>query len=288
MFLFYFPGVINLHFVVHHGQSVLVSGESTSRSEDEYSFESFLCKWMFPMRPMDIKQTSFVQLWFHEFHASPHHPLHLRNNTRNPFHSAPLATAEIITVSIVSIPGHLLLLADGLRLTEVRIPNHVLRTAAIQLECHFNLEGDRLYSVKWYKDSYEFYRYVPRDTPPITTFNRTGVNVDVSQSLPMSIPEWKRRRNEIWNSLSHSMYLIGEILRSTERPLNWLTESHVPTILRHQPLLRMSGRLSSPFQAVFADLSAARLDFRCRRSIVQSTWVGTCKAKEDDTYVKER
>lgn len=197
MFLFYFPGVINLHFVVHHGQSVPVSGESTSRSEDEYSFESFLCKWMFPMRPMDIKQTSFVQLWFHEFHASPHHPLHLRNNTRNPFHSAPLATAEIITVSIVSIPGHLLLLADGLRLTEVRIPNHVLRTAAIQLECHFNLEGDRLYSVKWYKDSYEFYRYVPRDTPPITTFNRTGVNVDVSQSLPMSIPEWKRRRNEI-------------------------------------------------------------------------------------------
>lgn len=80
--------------------------------------------------------------------------------------------------------GHLLL-ANGLRLTEVRIPNHVLRTAATQLECHFNLEGDRLYSVKWYKDSNEFYRYVPRDTPPITTFNRTGVNVDVSVRPPV-------------------------------------------------------------------------------------------------------
>ena len=33
---------------------------------------------------------------------------------------------------------------------------------ALSLECDYKLEGDILYSLKWYRDDKEFYRYIPR------------------------------------------------------------------------------------------------------------------------------
>lgn len=71
-------------------------------------------------------------------------------------------------------------IADGLRLTEVRIPNHTVRDQSARLECHFDLDGETLYSVKWYKDGNEFYRYVPMERPPVQVFQLPGVTVDVS------------------------------------------------------------------------------------------------------------
>lgn len=68
----------------------------------------------------------------------------------------------------------------GLRLSEVRIPNHTVRHNAARLECYYDLDGEALYSVKWYKDGNEFYRYVPRDMPPAQVFQLPGVSVDVS------------------------------------------------------------------------------------------------------------
>lgn len=42
-------------------------------------------------------------------------------------------------------------------------------------------EDEKLYSVKWYKDNEEFYRYVPRANPPQRIYsNVEGVRVDVS------------------------------------------------------------------------------------------------------------
>lgn len=68
----------------------------------------------------------------------------------------------------------------ALRLTEVRIPNHTVRGSTARLECHYEMDGEALYSVKWYKDGNEFYRYVPRDMPPVLIFQLPGVSVDVS------------------------------------------------------------------------------------------------------------
>lgn len=70
--------------------------------------------------------------------------------------------------------------ALSLRLTEVRIPNHQVRDTSAVLECHYDLDGEALYSVKWYKGGNEFYRYVPRDMPPAQIFSLVGVTVDVS------------------------------------------------------------------------------------------------------------
>ncbi|XP_044742188.1 uncharacterized protein LOC123303108 [Chrysoperla carnea] len=72
--------------------------------------------------------------------------------------------------------------AACLRLTEVRIPNHTVRDQSARLECHYDLDGEALYSVKWYKDGNEFYRYVPMERPPVQVFQLPGVTVDLHNS----------------------------------------------------------------------------------------------------------
>ncbi|XP_046385740.1 uncharacterized protein LOC124155724 [Ischnura elegans] len=70
----------------------------------------------------------------------------------------------------------------GLRLTKVTIPAYKIRGEMVHLECGHELEGDRLYSVKWYKDNEEFYRYVPRAVPHQHSYKVDGVRVDHGQS----------------------------------------------------------------------------------------------------------
>jgi hypothetical protein len=50
------------------------------------------------------------------------------------------------------------------------------------LQCQYELENDRLYSVTWYKDDEEFYRYVPRANPMQHSYPLEGIKVDVSRS----------------------------------------------------------------------------------------------------------
>ena len=50
------------------------------------------------------------------------------------------------------------------------------------LECLYDMEGDALYSVKWYRNGKEFYRHIPSDSPPTAVFRQPGLVVDVSQS----------------------------------------------------------------------------------------------------------
>lgn len=41
-------------------------------------------------------------------------------------------------------------------------------------------EPESLYSVKWYKDNEEFYRFVPKSNPPQNSYKVEGIKVDVS------------------------------------------------------------------------------------------------------------
>ncbi|KAF7276129.1 hypothetical protein GWI33_010895 [Rhynchophorus ferrugineus] len=51
------------------------------------------------------------------------------------------------------------------------------------LRCTYDLEDDVLYSVKWYRGSREFYRYIPAEQPSIKFFPIPGVTADVSAPL---------------------------------------------------------------------------------------------------------
>ncbi|KAE8738063.1 hypothetical protein FOCC_FOCC016466 [Frankliniella occidentalis] len=64
-----------------------------------------------------------------------------------------------------------------MRLLELRVPPHTVARLPVQLECRFDMEGETLYSVKWYKDGHEFYRFVPTDTPKQFNFQVHGVHV---------------------------------------------------------------------------------------------------------------
>lgn len=43
------------------------------------------------------------------------------------------------------------------------------------LRCLFDLNGDSLYSVKWYKGGREMYRYMPREVPSVKVFPIAGL-----------------------------------------------------------------------------------------------------------------
>lgn len=50
----------------------------------------------------------------------------------------------------------------------------------VTLQCKYDLEGDDLYTVKWYKGTKEFYRYIPKELPSTQVFPLPGIDVDVS------------------------------------------------------------------------------------------------------------
>ena len=61
---------------------------------------------------------------------------------------------------------------------------HVPSTAdvfsPVTLRCEYDLEGRNLYSVKWYKDGLEFFRYMPDYVPESRAVKTSGIVVDVS------------------------------------------------------------------------------------------------------------
>ncbi|XP_066138486.1 uncharacterized protein [Euwallacea fornicatus] len=50
------------------------------------------------------------------------------------------------------------------------------------LRCSYDLEDQTLYTVKWYRGQYEFYRYTPNESPCTKIFHVEGLNVDESES----------------------------------------------------------------------------------------------------------
>lgn len=99
----------------------------------------------------------------------------------------------------------------GLRDVRVVIPAAVKRGDNAILICNYDMEGDSLYSIKWYKGRREFYRYTPKEPQSIKTFPVAGISVEV------------RRRSQL--EKSHNV------------------QSNVSLSLIHRQLYRMPRRL---------------------------------------------
>ncbi|KAL4085516.1 hypothetical protein QTP88_027027 [Uroleucon formosanum] len=74
-----------------------------------------------------------------------------------------------------------------IRLMKFKIAEHSIEGSSTRLECKYDLQGEELYTVKWYKDGHEFYRFLPSESPEIQIFNVTGVFVDQKQSTAESV-----------------------------------------------------------------------------------------------------
>jgi len=75
----------------------------------------------------------------------------------------------------------------GIRLTKQSIPSHGIKGTDISLECSYDLQGDSLYSVKWYRNGQEFYRHIPTDRPQTVVFRQPGLIVDEYRSTETKI-----------------------------------------------------------------------------------------------------
>jgi hypothetical protein len=60
------------------------------------------------------------------------------------------------------------------------VPQAIKSGSTLQLYCSYDLERDSLYSIKFYLGDEEFYRYIPKESPPTRVFPRHGINVNVS------------------------------------------------------------------------------------------------------------
>lgn len=63
----------------------------------------------------------------------------------------------------------------------VKVPEAVKTGDLVTLSCEYDLESAALYTIKWFKNEEEFYRYVPKESPPSQQFNVPHLNVDVSK-----------------------------------------------------------------------------------------------------------
>lgn len=59
-------------------------------------------------------------------------------------------------------------------------PPSVRRGQHARFVCSYDLDKSPLYSVKFYRGNFEFYRYSPSQLPPTKNFQFVGFNVDVS------------------------------------------------------------------------------------------------------------
>ncbi|XP_043270696.1 uncharacterized protein [Venturia canescens] len=62
------------------------------------------------------------------------------------------------------------------------VPEIVERGSEATLRCHYVLENNTLYSLKWYRGKHEFYRYSPNGDPTTKVFKISGLEVDRSKS----------------------------------------------------------------------------------------------------------
>lgn len=85
-----------------------------------------------------------------------------------------------LLLSLLKFPLSFFPVIHSLRDVRVKIPAAVRKSDNVVLNCYYDMEGDSLYSVKWYKGRREFYRFSPKENPAMKTFPIAGIHVVVS------------------------------------------------------------------------------------------------------------
>ncbi|XP_043197136.1 endothelial cell-selective adhesion molecule-like [Amphibalanus amphitrite] len=89
-----------------------------------------------------------------------------------------MVVLSVLLASLCCLPA-----GEPLRMVNSNIPVYKQVGEETTLLCDYDLEGDSLYSVKWYKDDVEFYRYMPKNNPAKLVYpDMPGIDVDTSRS----------------------------------------------------------------------------------------------------------
>ncbi|XP_037092893.1 uncharacterized protein LOC119112718 [Pollicipes pollicipes] len=74
-----------------------------------------------------------------------------------------------------------------LKITETQIPRYLVKGGQVALRCKYDAEGSELYAVKWYKNSQEFYRFMPQSSEPKRAYNVAGFSVILDKSTDSEV-----------------------------------------------------------------------------------------------------
>lgn len=103
-----------------------------------------------------------------------------RTEARQDENEGDIIMSNTVTNNLWPLPN-IVAFAEAIRLVRVEAPNLVEVGKPIKLRCIYELRGEKLQSLAWYKNGREFYRYQPFERrQPVLTFGLAGVNVDVS------------------------------------------------------------------------------------------------------------
>uniref|UniRef100_A0A6P7F3H7 Uncharacterized protein LOC114325523 n=1 Tax=Diabrotica virgifera virgifera TaxID=50390 RepID=A0A6P7F3H7_DIAVI len=96
--------------------------------------------------------------------------------------NAAISIAECVPNTAISAAE-----VTAVRQVSVTIPTAVKRLDTVTLQCKYDLENEPLYTLKWYKGTKEFYRYIPKELPSTQVFPLPGVTVDEIKSTPNNL-----------------------------------------------------------------------------------------------------
>ncbi|GIY56945.1 uncharacterized protein CEXT_617331 [Caerostris extrusa] len=127
-----------------------------------------------------------IRIPFFVLNASP------KGDMQNvPFLADDKILARLITFAggnwVISNSAEKVEMVFSLRMVMLDVPSAVNLGESVELSCIYELENDRLYSIKWYKNDVEFYRFVPNDWPPGQFLPLPGIRVDLSKSGQRSV-----------------------------------------------------------------------------------------------------
>ena len=75
------------------------------------------------------------------------------------------------------------IISVGIRITRFEVPSLVVPGDSAVLTCFYDLGREKLYSVKWFKDQIEFFRFFPSLTPQYMAFPAPGLDIDVRKNV---------------------------------------------------------------------------------------------------------
>ncbi|CAM1311016.1 Uncharacterised protein g5582 [Pycnogonum litorale] len=76
----------------------------------------------------------------------------------------------------------------SVRVKQLKIPPRIYVGEKVLLKCDYDLGNNtQLYSLKWYKDNLEIYRFVPKSKTPIKIYPVHGVKIDRKNSVPEAL-----------------------------------------------------------------------------------------------------
>ncbi|XP_047477770.1 nephrin-like [Penaeus indicus] len=67
---------------------------------------------------------------------------------------------------------------SALQITSIFVPRTARSGDTVRLTCNFELNGDELYSLAWWKDDKMFYTFISKNEPPKAVYNAPGITVD--------------------------------------------------------------------------------------------------------------